>query len=77
LAVEVGIPSLETRVPVLLPGMVLGAGVDAVTVRHLRTMSSGLDFAWFGAQPVRCPDLAQEMLRQPTRGRAPGSSTPT
>lgn len=71
MALDESILSLETRVPELLPGMELGAGVEAVTVRHLLTMSSGIDFVWFGDEPVPWPDLAQEMLRRPTCG--PGS----
>jgi hypothetical protein len=31
-------------------------------------MSSGIDFAWSGDQPVTWPDLAQKMLRRPTSG---------
>jgi CubicO group peptidase (beta-lactamase class C family) len=68
MAVDEGVLGLETRVPELLPGLELGAGVDAVTVRHLLTMRSGIDFAWFGDEPVPWPDLAGEMLRLPTRG---------
>jgi len=68
IAADESIVSLETSIPELLPSMVLGPGVEAVTVRHLLTMSSGIDFAWFGDEPVPWPDLAQEMLRRPTRG---------
>lgn len=52
--------------------MELGLGVDAVTVRHLLTMSSRIDFAWFGDESVLWPDLAEEMLRRPSRG--PGTA---
>ena len=51
-AIDEGILTLETRVPELLPDVELGDGVDAVTVRHLITMTSGIDFAWFGDQEV-------------------------
>lgn len=71
IAIDEGILSLESTVPELLPTMELGAGVEAVTIRQLLSMSSGIDFAWFGHQPVSWPDLAQEMLRRPTSG--PGS----
>jgi CubicO group peptidase (beta-lactamase class C family) len=71
LAVDEGVLSLKTSVPEFLPTMKLGLGVEAVTIRDLLTMSSGMDFAWFGDQPVSWPDLAQEMLSRPTRG--PGS----
>jgi len=67
IAIIEGILSLDTRVPEMLPRLDLGTGVEAVTVRHLLTMSSGIDFAWFGDEPVPWPDLAQEMLRRPTR----------
>lgn len=39
-----------------------GDGVEAVTVRHLLTMTSGLDYAWFSDQPVLVPDLAADIL---------------
>lgn len=68
MAVDEGIMSLDSSVQEMLPAMALGAGVDQVTVRHLLTMCSGIDFKWFGDQPVSWPDLAQEMLRRPTSG---------
>ncbi|MBT2532953.1 serine hydrolase [Arthrobacter sp. ISL-48] len=68
IAIDEGILSLNSPVPELLPAINLGAGVETVTVRHLLTMSSGIDFIWFGDQPVPWPDLAQEMLSKPTRG---------
>jgi len=68
IAVDEGVLSPGTRVGDLLPTMDLGSGVESVTLRHLLTMTSGIDFEWFGSQPVPWPDLAQEMLRRPTRG---------
>lgn len=68
MAVDAGILSLETTVGELLPAFELGENVDRVTVRHLLTMTSGIDFEWFGDQPVPWPDLAQEMLRRPSSG---------
>jgi CubicO group peptidase (beta-lactamase class C family) len=68
IAVDDGILSMGTRVAELLPTMHLGHGVEDVTLRHLLTMTSGIDFEWFGSQVVPWPDLAQEMLRRPTRG---------
>ena len=72
IAVDGGILTLDTTVAEALPELELGDGVDRVTLRHLLTMSSGIDFRWFGDEPVRWPDLAQEMLRRPTTG--PGES---
>ncbi|WP_445337652.1 serine hydrolase domain-containing protein [Clavibacter sp. CFBP 8614] len=69
IAVDEGILRLDTRVPELLPDLDLGPGVDGVTVEHLLTMTSGIDFAWFGDEPVPGPDLAQAMLGLPSRGR--------
>ncbi|SIR81381.1 serine hydrolase [Microbacterium sp. RURRCA19A] len=68
IAVDEGILTLDTRVGEMLPDMQLGTGVESVTLRHLLTMTSGIDFAWFGREPAPWPDLAQEMLRRPTRG---------
>ncbi|KRC61553.1 hydrolase [Agromyces sp. Root81] len=68
IAVDAGMLSLNTRVAEVLPTMQLGDGVDAVTLRHLLRMTSGIDFEWWGNQEVPWPDLAQEMLRRPTRG---------
>lgn len=68
IAVDERVLSLDTRVAELLPTMNLGHGVEAVTLHHLLTMTSGIDFEWFGGQVVSWPDLAQEMLRRPTRG---------
>ncbi|KHK96227.1 hydrolase [Microbacterium mangrovi] len=68
IAADEGILTLDTTVPELLPAMTLGAGVEHVTVRHFLTMTSGIDFPWFGDQEVSWPDLAQEMLRRPSAG---------
>ncbi len=69
IAVDEGILHLGTRVPELLPDLDLGVGVDEVTVEHLLTMTSGVDFAWFGDEPVPGPDRAPAMLGRPSRGR--------
>ena len=68
IAVDEGTLALDTTVAEALPQLELGDGVGRVTLRDLLTMSSGIDFVWFGDQPVPGPDLAQEMLRRPTRG---------
>ncbi|GAA4168244.1 serine hydrolase domain-containing protein [Gryllotalpicola koreensis] len=71
IAIDASILSFDTTVAEALPGLRLGEGVEAVTLGQLLTMRSGIDFQWFGADPVPWPDLAQEMLGRPTRG--PGS----
>ncbi|GAA4773469.1 serine hydrolase domain-containing protein [Microbacterium gilvum] len=69
IAVVEGVVALDEPIRTSLPGMAYGQGSDAVTLRHLLTMTSGIDFAWFGSEQVPWPDLAQEMLRRPSRGR--------
>lgn len=68
-AVDEGLLTLDTTVADLLPGLPLGPGVDEVTLRHLLTMTSGIDFRWFGHEPVVWPDLAAEMVSRPSAGR--------
>lgn len=68
IAVGEGLLSLDSTVAEILPDMALGSGVEKVTLEHLLTMSSGIDFRWFADEPVSWPDLAAEMLGKPTRG---------
>lgn len=68
LAIEEGIASLDSRVGEMLPDIELGPGVESVTLEHLLSMRSGIDFRWFGHEPVIWPDLAQGMLGRPTTG---------
>lgn len=68
IAIDAGLLTLDSAVGESLPGLRLGDGVPEVTLRHLLTMTSGIDFAWFGHEEVPWPDLAQEMLGRPTRG---------
>jgi CubicO group peptidase (beta-lactamase class C family) len=68
IAIEEGVLHLDSSVSELLPDLTLGDGVEQVQLRHLLTMTSGIDFQWFGSEPVPWPDLAGEMLRRPTRG---------
>lgn len=68
IALDEGLLRLDTTVAEALPALGLGDGVAEITLRHLLTMTSGIDFQWFGSQPVPWPDLAAEMLRRPTRG---------
>ncbi|MBT1634032.1 serine hydrolase domain-containing protein [Curtobacterium flaccumfaciens] len=50
-------------------GLVVGDGVDRVTLRHLLTMTSGIDMPWSATEMTDWPDLAAEFLRRPSRGR--------
>ncbi|MDL9977925.1 serine hydrolase domain-containing protein [Microbacterium sp. ASV49] len=68
IAIDERILTLDTRVGEMLPDMELGDGVENVTLRHLLTMTSGIDFSWFGSDEAPWPDVAQEMLRHPTAG---------
>jgi CubicO group peptidase (beta-lactamase class C family) len=69
MAVDAGLLTLDLRVGDVFPGPALGDGVADVTLRHLLTMTSGIDFPWFGHEPIPWPDLAAEMLRRPAPGR--------
>jgi len=42
---------------------------DGVTLRHLLTMTSGIDMPWSATELTDWPDLAAEFLRRPSRGR--------
>lgn len=68
IAVDEGILSLDTRAVDVLDVPGHGSGAEGVSLRHLLTMTSGIDFEWFGDQEVLWPDLAQEMLARPSRG---------
>jgi len=70
IAVDEGVITLDATVGDVLVDIPLAAGVDKVTLRHLLTMTSGIDFLWFGHEPVPWPDLAAEMLSRPTAGPA-------
>lgn len=67
IAIDEGILDAHSRVLDLLAVPAPGEGVDAVTLEHLLTMTSGIDFEWFADQEVPWPDLAQEMLSRPSR----------
>jgi len=69
MAVDEGLLTLDTTVGSTFPEFELGEGVAEVTLRDLLTMTSGIDFLWFGDEPAPWPDLAAEMLRRPSRGR--------
>jgi CubicO group peptidase (beta-lactamase class C family) len=64
-----GLVSLDAPVAAYVPGMSLGDGVDRVTLRHLLSMSSGIDLPWSETMMTDWPDLAGEFLGRPSRGR--------
>jgi CubicO group peptidase (beta-lactamase class C family) len=70
IAVDEGAISFDEPVGTSLPDFELGDGVDEVTLRHLLTMSSGIDLPWSETLMTDWPDLAREFLRRPTPGRA-------
>ncbi|HWU59115.1 MAG TPA: serine hydrolase [Microbacteriaceae bacterium] len=69
MAIDEGLLTLDLAAGEVFSGMSFGAGVEQVTLRHLLTMTSGIDFRWFGHEPVPWPDLAAEMLSRPSLGR--------
>lgn len=70
-----GIAADEERIDFDIPvaeylaGVPLGAGVEDVTLRHLLSMSSGIDLPWSESMMTDWPDLALEFLSRPSRGR--------
>lgn len=77
MAIDEGIVSLDSPVLELLPAMNLGVGVETVTLRHLLTMSSGIDFAWFGDERVPGPISRRRCCASPLVDLVLRSSTPT
>lgn len=69
LAADEGLISLDAPVAEYLPDFTLGGGVDQVTLRHLLSMSSGIDLPWSETLMTDWPDLAREFLSRPSRGR--------
>jgi len=69
LAADDGLISLDEPVADLVPHIAVGAGVEEVTLRHLLTMSSGIDLPWSETMMTDWPDLATEFLGRPSRGR--------
>ncbi|MFE5409315.1 serine hydrolase domain-containing protein [Microbacterium sp. NPDC056569] len=68
IAADEGRLSFDEPVATYLPGVELGEGVEAVTVRRLLTMTSGIDLAWSATMMTDWPDLSDEFLRRPSRG---------
>lgn len=69
IADDEGLISLDAPVVEYLPDFTLGEGVDQVTLRHLLSMSSGIDLPWSETLMTDWPDLAREFLSRPSRGR--------
>lgn len=69
LAVDEGRVSMDERIVDLLPDAEHGEGVDRITLRHLLSMSSGIDLPWSETELTDWPDLAAEFLRRSTPGR--------
>lgn len=69
IAADEGLVSFDVPVAHYLPDLPLGGGVDQVTLRHLLSMSSGIDLAWSETMMTDWPDLAREFLGRPSRGR--------
>jgi CubicO group peptidase (beta-lactamase class C family) len=60
---------VDAPVSATLPGVRFGAGTDAVTLRQLLTLTSGVDLPWSPTLLTDWPDLAVEFLGRPSRGR--------
>jgi CubicO group peptidase (beta-lactamase class C family) len=71
IAADDGLVDLDEPIATYLSttGLVLGDGVDRVTLRNLLTMTSGIDMPWSATELTDWPDLAAEFLRRPSRGR--------
>lgn len=63
IAVDEGLVTLDTAVGDLLPT------TRDLTLRHLLTMTSGIDFPYSETMMTDWPDLAAEFLSRPSRGR--------
>ncbi|WP_226533434.1 serine hydrolase domain-containing protein [Microbacterium paraoxydans] len=69
IAADEGRIDVDEPVVAVLPDFAHGDGVEEVTLRHLLTMSSGIDLPWSETLMTDWPDLASEFLRRPSRGR--------
>src|SRR6218665_2378603 len=68
-AADEGRIGFDVPVSEYLPDLALGTGVEQVTLRHLLTMSSGVDLPWSETMMTDWPDLAREFLGRPSPGR--------
>ncbi|KZE90582.1 serine hydrolase domain-containing protein [Microbacterium sp. TNHR37B] len=69
MAADEGLLSFDEPVAAALPDLPTGSGVEHVTLRHLLTMTSGIDLPWSETMMTDWPDLAREFLGRPSRGR--------
>lgn len=69
LAADEGLIEPDAPVTRYVPEFTVGDGVDQVTLRHLLSMSSGIDLPWSETLMTDWPDLAREFLSRPSRGR--------
>jgi CubicO group peptidase (beta-lactamase class C family) len=69
IAADEGLISLDDKINTLLPDVTLGHGVGEVTLRHLLTMTSGIDLPWTPTLMTDYPDLGAEFLSRPSSGR--------
>jgi CubicO group peptidase (beta-lactamase class C family) len=69
MAADDGLVDVDEPVASSLPDWTFGAGTDEVTLRHLLTMTSGVDMPWSETELTDWPDLAAEFLGRPSRGR--------
>ncbi len=69
IAADDGLVDVDLPVARYLPDLTYGVGTAEVTLRHLLTMTSGVDMPWSATELADWPDLAVEFLGRPSRGR--------
>ncbi|SDQ31320.1 CubicO group peptidase, beta-lactamase class C family [Curtobacterium sp. UNCCL20] len=69
IAADDGLVDVDEPIAAAFPGVRTGQGVEHVTLRHLLTMTSGIDMPWSATELTDWPDLAVEFLGRPSRGR--------
>jgi CubicO group peptidase (beta-lactamase class C family) len=69
IAADEGLVDADVPVAEYVPDIRFGAGAAGVTLRHLLSMSSGIDLPWSETMMTDWPDLALEFFGRPSRGR--------
>lgn len=69
IAADEGLIDFDEPVATYLPGPAVGGSAGEVTLRHLLSMSSGIDLPWSASMMSDWPDLALEFLSRSSRGR--------